>query len=330
VFETTIAVLTVGMVLCMVLAIGSWIMERRQRYDAEAVTGDHPVEASLLLGAMTPGLASQFPLMPSRESAIAQEIREAGFYHRSALMEYQAVRTVLILLPLVVGGVLTALAPRDQIPLYALMTAIGAGLGASLPRYYINARAKHRARQIERGLPITLDLVNLGLSAGQTIFAALNTVVGKIAKPFPVLAKEMKIVVEQAELSNLPLALAHFADRTNVPDVRNLAMVLAQTDRLGTDISGGLLEYSNNLRTNMRHRAEAQANRANFWMLIPTVCCLWVAAALMLVMPVYYDFMKRREEIRGTFSIEQQKLNEYQAGRAKKDADVIRLLEANK
>ena len=329
-FETTIAVLGVGMVLCMILAIGSWIMEKRQRTEADSLAGDHPVESSLLLGAMTPGLASQFPLMPSRETAIGQEIREAGFYHRSALMEYQAVRTVLILLPLVVGGILTALAPRDQIPVYALMTAIGAGLGASLPRYYINSRARYRARQIERGLPITLDLVNLGLSAGQTIFSALNTVVGKIAKPFPVLAKEMKIVVEQAEISNLPLALQHFADRTNVPDVRNLAMVLAQTDRLGTDISSGLLEFSNNLRTNMRHRAEAQANRANFWMLIPTVCCLWVAAALMLVMPVYYDFMKRREEVRGTFTTETQKLNEYQAGRAKKDAEVMRMIEANK
>jgi tight adherence protein C len=199
-----------------------------------------------------------------------------------------------------------------------------------LPRYYINARAKYRARQIERGLPITLDLVNLGLSAGQTIFSALNTVVGKIAKPFPVLAREMKIVVEQAELSNLPLALQHFADRTNVPDVRNLAMVLAQTDRLGTDISGGLLEFSNNLRTNMRHRAEAQANRANFWMLIPTVCCLWVAAALMLVMPVYYDFMKRREDVHDTFTIETQRLNDYQNSRIKKDPDAPRMMEANK
>ena len=315
----------------MVLAIGKLDHGTPDNViEAESVVGDQPIETGLLLGSMTPGLASQFPLLPSRESAIAQELREAGFYHRSALTEYQAVRTVLIMLPLVVGGILTALAPRDQIPLYALMTAIGAGLGASLPRYCINARARIRARQIERGLPITLDLVNLGLSAGQTIFSALRTVVAKIEKPFPVLAKEMHIVVEQAELSNLPLALQHFADRTNVPDVRNLAMVLAQTDRLGTDISNGLLEFTNNLRTNMRHRAEAQANRANFWMLIPTVGCLWVSAALMLVMPVYYDFMKRREDVRGTFATENQKLNEYQQMRAKKDAAVTRMIEAEK
>ena len=108
-FETTIAVLSVGMVLCMILAIGSGSWNGASGTEAESVAGDHPVESSLLLGAMTPGLASQFPLMPSRETAIAQEIREAGFYHRSALMEYQAVRTVLILLPLVVGGILTVL-----------------------------------------------------------------------------------------------------------------------------------------------------------------------------------------------------------------------------
>jgi tight adherence protein C len=300
-FETLILIFGLATVVVFLLAIGVWLMDRRRRLEAEALAPTTPpanAGVGMILGDFTPALADQFPVRGPRVAEIQHELREAGFYSRHALVEYQAVRTALILLPLVVGGSFTALASREQIPAFAVATLIATGIGASVPRFYITTRAKMRARQIESGLTIALDLINLGLSAGQTIFAALAGVSRKIRKAYPVLAKELEIVREQAEIGNLAIALQHFADRTNVPDVRNLASVLVQSDRLGTDISGGLIEFSSNLRANLRHRAEAQANRANFWMLIPTIGCLWLAAALMLVLPIYHDFLEKRVQIR--------------------------------
>jgi Flp pilus assembly protein TadB len=143
---------------------------------------------------------------------------------------------------------------------------------------------------------MALDLINLSLSGGQNVYAALASVSREVEHAFPVLAEELQIVREQAELSNLSLALHRFAERTNITDVRNLAMVLAQTDRLGTDVSAGLMEYAQNLRLTLRHRAEAQANRANFWMIFPTILCLWIPAAMMLFGPVYFQFVKQRTD----------------------------------
>jgi tight adherence protein C len=300
---------------CLALTLRAWLAERRQRA-AEDVASPHAVPRDhardLLLGKLTPALAGQAPMAQTRQAVMGRELREAGFYHRGALLEYLAVRALLILAPLLVGGTITVLAPRENMPTAAAITLLATGLGFSLPRLYVNTRARWRARQIERGLPLAVDLLTLGLSAGQTIQAALDAICQRLRPSYPILAAELAIVREHADLSNLPLALRQFAERTNVPDVGNLAMVLSQAERLGTDVSQGLLEFSNNLRTNLRHRAEAQANRANFWMLPPTIVCLWAPAAMLLVLPVYHDFSRRRAETREILTKESETLRQIE------------------
>jgi hypothetical protein len=45
----------------------------------------------------------------------------------------------------------------------------------------------------------------------------------------------------------------------------------------------------------MRQRAETQANRTSFWMLFPTVGCFLLAAALLIVGPVFLEFRNQME-----------------------------------
>jgi tight adherence protein C len=288
-----------------------WLEERRQRAELRATTADEPPEdttAVMVLGRLTPVLAQQAPIRPEKQPAVRQELREAGYYHPTALTDYQAIRAVLIFLPLLLAGVLGALARRDDIPRVVIVGGALAVVGFGLPRLYIQYRARQRAREIEHGLPVAVDLIGLCLTGGQNILSAVASVCDEVRAPYPVLADEMLIVREQARMSNLPYALQQFADRTNHPDVRNLALALSQSEQLGTDISAGLLEYVNNLRVSMRHRAEARANRASFWLLFPTILCLWLPAVLVLFAPVYQEFWRLRGEYRdatkGTPSVE--------------------------
>ena len=46
----------------------------------------------------------------------------------------------------------------------------------------------------------------------------------------------------------------------------------------------------------MRQRAEAQANRLGFLMLFPTIFCLLVAAAIILIGPAYFEFWQGRAD----------------------------------
>lgn len=285
----------------LTLGVYAWLLERRRLallrdVHAEESHGLPSAEEVMILGGMTPALAGHSPIGESKRPAIQQELREAGFYHKNALTEFQAIRAVLIFAPIVVAGLLGLAARREDIPRIAMFGAVLAVLGFSIPRLFIHYRARVRAQQIERGLPIAVDLLNLGLTGGQNLGASLALVSKELQNAYPVLAEELSILREHAELSSFSRALHQFAERTNVPDVRTLAMVLTQSERLGTDLSAGLLEYSSNMRTTLRHRAEAQANRANFWMLFPTILCLWIPAVIVLFGPVYHDFWSRRQE----------------------------------
>jgi tight adherence protein C len=226
---------------------------------------------------------------------LQKSLRNAGFYRATALVSYRALRSAMVLLPLVAGAVLAVLAPARHVSAVLLTAAALAVLGYSLPRVYVALRARKRSRQIELGLPFAIDLLTLALSAGQTILGALQQVAGELRHSHPALAEELEIVRQQSAISSLEHTLAQLADRVAVPEVRNLALLLIQSERLGADASTALLEFSNNQRVNLRQHAEASANRASFWMLFPSVCCLWVAAAIMLIGPIYFEFWNQRK-----------------------------------
>lgn len=247
----------------------------------------------LILGPLTPALAAQVPMTETAREELQRELRAAGMYRRSALTEYAAIRTVLILVPLVVAGLLALMVDKPRIPQVLIGGLIGALLGYSLPRLYVYMRGRARARQIERGLPMALDMLTLCLSAGQNLLASLQRVSSELYFAHPVLAEELEIVRQQAELHNLEHALQQFTARVQVPEAYNLAMILIQSERLGTDASQTLLEYAGSLRVGMRQRADAQANRTTFWMLFPTLLCLWIAAIIILVGPAVLEFREQ-------------------------------------
>ncbi len=254
-----------------------------------------PTPAPKLMGPMADALAAQIPMTRAGLDDLQKSLRPAGFYRTTALVSYRALRTVLVLVPRVAGAALAVLAPTRHVTAVLLTAAALAGLGFSVPRAYVAFRARKRARQIELGLPFAIDLLTLALSAGQTILAALQQVAGELRHSHSALAEELEIVRQQSAISSLEHTLAQLAERVAVGEVRNLALLLIQSERLGADASTALLEFSNNQRINLRQSAEASANRASFWMLFPSVCCLWVAASIVLVGPIYFDFWNQRK-----------------------------------
>lgn len=230
------------------------------------------------------------------QEELKQDLRAAGYYRRTALLEYTAVRTLLVLVPLIATGVFALLAPVGRLP-----WVVGLGLGAtllgySLPRVYLSVRARLRDRELARGLPVVIDLMTLCLSAGQNIMSALEQTAHEIRASHPELAYELNIVEQQTRLHSLEQALQQLADRVRVTEMRNLALLLIQSERLGTDTAQTLLEYATSIRTTLRQQAEARASRASFWMLFPSVFCLFVSAAIILIGPTYMEFWEYRRE----------------------------------
>jgi tight adherence protein C len=262
----------------------------RPKVDPLSEDDDEPV-----LGGFTAPLAAQMPLSATGKDDIQKLLLGAGYYHPNALTDYRGIRVALTLAPLFLAGAAALILPPERFRTVAIAGVIGALLGFSLPRVWLAFQRQARGREISRGLPMAIDNLTLCLTAGQNPLAAFTTVAREMKSSHPVLAQELAITAKQAELHSLDTAVKQWADRTQVPEVSNLASLLVQSERLGTDTASTLVELSNNFRTTARQRAETQANRTSFWMLFPSVFCFWVAAAIILIGPAYLEYFEFRD-----------------------------------
>jgi tight adherence protein C len=275
-------------------------------------------EPTLLLGDLTQPLGSMSLPGGDKKSALEKELREAGYYSSKALLEYSALRAMLIGVPIFGCLIVAIVADAEWLPYIAGTGLILAILGYSVPRVYLNYLASQRNRQIERGLPVAIDLLSLCLTGGQNVLTGLTRVSRDLDYSFPVLAQELRIVHRHADMVGLEMALQQLANRTNVQEVKNLSVILTHTERLGTDLSTALLEFSTNFRQTLRQRAEEQANRVSFWMLFPTIFCLLLPALVLFNAPLFYEFSKARKELSENYNQGMQSLNELKKESANK------------
>jgi tight adherence protein C len=292
-----------------------WLTVADQRIDKRLTEGAAseglPYDGQqLILGDLTVPLGKWTLADNGKKVDLTRELREAGYYRPTALVEYAALRAVLIGMPLFAALLLTTVVDLDLIPWVLGAGAVVAVLGYSLPRTYINYRARQRGRQIENGLPVAVDLLSLCLTGGQNLLSAVARVARDLEFSFPVLAQELRIVHKHAEMAGLELALQNFASRTNVQEAKNLSVILTHSERLGTDIASALLEFSSSYRQSMRQRAEAYANRVSFWMLFPTILCLLVPALLLFYAPLMHEFARTRRDLSEDTQKSFQKLQE--------------------
>src|SRR5262249_12049541 len=148
----------------------------------------------------------------------------------------------------------------------------------------------------ERAMPDMLDMLNMCVSQGMTIHAAMSRVSEDLRDVHPELDRELRIVNEQASIGTLSHALENFSRRIDAPEVHSFTSLILQTERMGTSVSAALAEYSDNIRQSLKQRADEKGNRAAFKLLFPTVACLMPAVFAILLGPsvlALSNFFKR-------------------------------------
>jgi tight adherence protein C len=287
---------------------GYFILARRRQRVERRLIPTPPSDPSLsgstpelVLGELTPALAGQIPMTEAGRSALQRDLMSAGLYRPTALMEYTAVRAVLTIVPLILTGV-AALVWADTTGEAGRVWFGGlvvAGLGFSLPRLYLVVRAAARRRAIERGLPTAIDMITLCLGAGLNVLNSIERVAEELSLAYPELGFELQLVRRQADLRSLEFALVQFAERVDLPQLRNIAVILNQSEKLGTDGVSVLREYSDNMRTYLKQHAEALANRAPLKFLIPGYMMTVGFFILLLTPPAMEVASFRRDNVMG-------------------------------
>lgn len=243
----------------------------------------------LAFGALTPALASLMPESDSRKEDARKELQSAGYYAPHALLNFGAIRYLLMMGGLITAGVALILVPQ-RFEWLAIAGLIAMPLlGWALPRLYVRGKAADRRSEIERGMPDLLDMLNMCVSQGLTIPDAIKRILPDLRGPYPALAQELRIVTEQSAIATLPVALANFSQRIDIPEVHSFTSLLTQTERMGTSISEALVSYSDTMRESLKQRADEKGNSATFKLLFPTVLCLMPAVYLFLLGPAIVE-----------------------------------------
>jgi tight adherence protein C len=255
---------------------------------------DEPNDIPKLLPGQVPVTDSSDYMFGSATSAMAgvmpaadvdrtnKELARAGFHQPHAMQNLQAVRFIVLFVVLFFGGVALILSP-PQFELWVVGgTLCTAALLWSVPRLYLQNKATERTSQLERAMPDMLDMLNMCVSQGLTIPSSLKRISRDLKPVYPALAQELTIVVHQAEVGNMQISLDNFADRVDVPEVDSFVSLLNQSERMGTNVSSALTEYSNTMRESLRQRTDEKANQAAFRLMFPTV---------LFMMPAVFGFL---------------------------------------
>ncbi len=275
------------------LALATVALFRRR----EVMPDDPP--APRVFGPFTPAVAALLPQTRAGRDAVAADLVRAGFFEPTAEVNFTAVRALLTYVPLAGAWAMAVVTVGEVSLAYLLLGLVAGVLGYAVPRVALSLAAEARSERIRRGLPMLMDTLGLTLSTGASLPAALAASGEAVRRGFPELAHEVRVVLAQAELRSLSDALDRWKARQPIPELGSLVFLLGQADRLGADITRGLWELSASIQVTARQRAEAAANRANFYMMFPTVLCLLIAAALVLAGPGVVTVIESNRQVEG-------------------------------
>jgi tight adherence protein C len=274
-----LTVLAFLLVLFGVFAVGNFgaeLLRRRGKAADEA-------SDSLLVHA----LAGSIPQLSSEVEAIGFDLRRGGDYRKDALIQFLALRNTVIVLTLLMTLAAASVALGDPLLLriFVITGTLLTVFAYGVPRILLGWRANQRVARIQDALPECLDMIAMSLTGGVALRDSLNHVAVEARMSQPAIATELEIIGRQATAGSMGQALKHFADRIDVPDVKSLASIISQTEKLGTNVARAMRDYSDTVRQSQRRRVEERANRLSVQIMLPVIFCLSPPVYLLLCGP---------------------------------------------
>lgn len=167
----------------------------------------------------------------------------------------------------------------------------GFGFGYLLPDRVLERLADARIARLRRALPSALDLLLLGVEAGQGLDAAILDTSRGLRVAHPDLASEFThLHLELRADTSREEALRNFAERTRDIEMRKFAALLIDTDRFGTSLGPALRTHARYLRTRFRQKAQERARKVAvklifpvFFLIFPSVILVTLGPAAILI-----------------------------------------------
>lgn len=260
--------------------------------DVSKATDLHP-EAGWTLSAL-PKLGELVAATKSSEAAdLREQLQYAGYFQPSALPFFVGARLALTVLLAVAAGLAVAAVGRFAWPKVLLGAAGGAAAGFLLPRFVLASRVRRRQRQLRAAMPDALDMLVLCLEGGSSLTAAVNWVADELQHVHADLGTEFNIIRRKMQLGLTGgEAFGALADRCGLSAVRDLSLVLIQSEKYGASLAKALRAFADNSRQERQFQAEEVAQKAAVKILFPTLLCIFPAIFIVLLGPASFQMAK--------------------------------------
>lgn len=233
-----------------------------------------------------PALAKS--LTPTNEkdmSKLRQTLVEAGFRSETAPVTYLAIRAIVAIAFLALGG-------GGALFIYGLTSAaairgfmVGA-IGFYLPTFILGYLGKRRKQQIFYGLPDALDLMVVCVEAGLGLDQAMRRVSTEMKKSYRILSDEFGLCNLHLQMGRARnQVLTDLGARTGVDDLRALASILIQADKFGSSVATALRVQSDSMRVKRHQIAEEKAAKTAVKLIFPLVLFIFPGIFVVLVGP---------------------------------------------
>jgi tight adherence protein C len=161
-----------------------------------------------------------------------------------------------------------------------------AGFGYMLPDRILEALIRARARRLRAGLPAALDLLVLGIEAGQPLDHAIAETGRELRHAHPDLSAELAFVQIEMQLgSSRTQALRNMAERNSESELGKLASLIIESDRFGTSPAPALYSHAKFLRTKMRQQANEAARKLSVKLVFPVFFLIMPSLLLVTLGP---------------------------------------------
>jgi tight adherence protein C len=157
-----------------------------------------------------------------------------------------------------------------------------AAVGAALPWIRIDALRERRLIAVQRGLPPTVDILCLGLSAGLDFPSSVRQFIEKSSSAEDPLVGEFAILLSELQLGKSRReALMLFAERNPISVVREFVGSVIQAELGGTPLASVFKIQAESSRRRRSVAAEEAAAKAGIKLMIPM---MMVFASVLLIL----------------------------------------------
>jgi tight adherence protein C len=264
----------------------------KRRLEAASAMSNSSRGAKSDPGALWGSFAEQIPQPATSKAEIEFELRQAGYFHPSALYIFLGLRNGIVIAIVIATAVLAALIGPQREPLVIRIGVAGLAIAAmsyGIPRLVLKAIAKRRVERVAHSLPFALDLITMCLTGGLALRDSLGHVSAEIGQAHPDLSEELAIVQQHSDIRSMESAFRNFAARMNHPDISALVALIVQNQQLGTNVAQSIRDFAEGARLKWRQLADERAGKVSVHMLFPVVFCLLPAMFILLWGPAALD-----------------------------------------